>query len=101
MEEKISGSTVIVAAKDQLSCDLLGEVAVYSLKSDEYFVLNSVGAAIWNLVQEPRSLEDLRSILLDRYAVDAEECRQDLLEWTEKLAAAGVIEVPHRAAVSR
>ena len=75
----------------------MGEISILSLTSGKYFLLNSVGATIWTLIQEPKSLEDLRSCLLEAYDVDAERCQKDLLEWVEKLASEGLIKVTREA----
>lgn len=100
-KSQISGEATIVAVKDQLSCDLVSEVAVLNLKSGKQFLMDSVGAAIWRLISERRSLDDIRSSLLQQYDVEKEQCQSDLLEWIQKLAAEGLIEVSYEAAGPR
>jgi len=89
----LSPSTVVVAAKGQVSCDLAGEAAILNLKSGIYYGLNAVGARIWNLIQNPRPVTEVRQDLLERYGIDHSRCEQDLLELLEQLLAAGLIEV--------
>lgn len=93
MEHTLSGSSVVVATKDQLSCDLGGEAAILQLEHGLYYGLDAVGARIWDLIQVPRSVEAVRDTLLDEYEVDPERCERELLELLEQLAAKRLIEV--------
>lgn len=93
MNQTISGSSVVVAAKDQISCDLAGEAAILNVKSGLYYGLDPVGARIWNLMQEPRPVAEIQSAIAAEYDVDPERCGLDLAELLQKLLAEGLIEV--------
>ena len=93
MNTALLGRSVVTAAKDQVSCDLAGEAAILNLKSGVYYGLDPVGARIWKLIQEPRSVDEIRKALLDEYDVEPERCQSDLLALLEKLLAEGLIEV--------
>ena len=94
----ITGATTVVASKDQVSCDLAGEAAILSLKNGVYYGLNPLGARIWNLIQEPRRLAELRDILLSEYDVEAERCERDVIKVLHRLAAEGLIDIKHETA---
>ena len=70
-------------------------MVILNLDSGMYFGLNAVGARIWNLIQEPRSVQDIRDLLLEEYEVDPERCENDLLALLHGLAAEGLAEVKH------
>jgi hypothetical protein len=82
-----------VSAKDQVSSDLGGEVAILDLKAGVYYGLDAVGARIWSLIQEPRTVNEIRDILLEEYEVEPERCERDLLVLLQRLADEGIIEV--------
>jgi hypothetical protein len=82
-----------VAVKDQVSSDLGGEVAILDLKAGVYYGLDAVGARIWSLIQEPRTVNEIRDILLEEYEVEPERCERDLLVLLQRLADEGIIEV--------
>ena len=82
-----------MAAKDQVSSDLGGEVAILDLKAGVYYGLDAVGARIWSLIQEPRTVNEIRDILLEEYEVEPERCERDLLVLLQRLADEGIIEV--------
>lgn len=89
----ISEFSIIVAAKDQVSCDLAGETAILNLKDGIYYGLNPVGARIWDLIRTPMTMSEIRDTLLREYDVDPVRCERDLLELVQKLADVGLIKV--------
>lgn len=82
-----------MAAKDQVSSDLGGEVAILDLKAGVYYGLDAVGARIWSLIEEPRTVNEIRDILLEEYDVEPERCERDLLALLRRLADEGLVEV--------
>lgn len=93
MKSVMLESSVVAAPEGQLSCDLAGEAVILDIKSGEYYGLNAVGGHIWNLIQEPKAVNDVLSVLLEEYDVDRERCQRDLLVLLEDLAAKGLIQV--------
>lgn len=93
MKNRILGNSVVVAVKEQVSCDLRGETVILNLASGVYYGLNAVGAQIWSLVQEPRSVNEVLATLMVEYEVEPERGERDLLELLQGLATHGLIEV--------
>ena len=93
MSTSISDHSVVVVARDQVSCDLAGEAAILNVKSGVYYGLDSVGARIWNLIQEPRAVVEIQNAITDEYDVEPERCARDLVGLLEKLLAEGLIEL--------
>jgi hypothetical protein len=89
----ISTGSVIVASKDQVSSDLAGEAILLSLKTATYYGLDQVGARIWELVQQPVKVGDVRDAIVSEYDVEIERCERDVLELVRRLASEGLIEV--------
>ena len=63
MNATISDRSVVVATKDQVSCDLAGEAAILNIKNGVYYGLDPVGARIWNLMQEPRAVAEIQNAI--------------------------------------
>lgn len=93
MPEGISLKTIVVASKENVSCALGEEAAILHMRSGVYYGLDPVGARIWKLLDQPRSVEDLRTVILDEYDVEQGKCESDLLVLLEKLRTEGLIEV--------
>ena len=88
-----SDRSVVVAAKDQVSCDLAGEAAILNIKNGVYYGLDPVGARIWSLMQEPRVVAEIQNVIAREYDVEPAQCARDLVDLLEKLLAEGLIEV--------
>ena len=86
-------SSRVMAAQDQVSSDLGGEAAILQLTSGVYYGLNTVGARIWALLQQPRTVRDIRDTLLAEYDVTPERLEADLFDLLGKLATEQLIEV--------
>jgi hypothetical protein len=93
MSDTITGRSVVTATKDQVSSDLGGETVILNLSSGVYFGLDLVGTHIWNQIQEPRTVAELRDSILEKYDVEPERCERDLLALLEELKDDGLIEV--------
>ena len=89
----VSRRSTVVATRDQVSSDLEGEVAILGLKAGVYYTLDGVGARIWTLLQEPKTVSEIRDVLLQEYDVEADRCKRDLLALLQKLVSEGLVEV--------
>ncbi len=90
---KIELNSVVVAAADQVSCDLEGEAAILNLKTGVYYGLDDIGASVWRMLNEPRRVDDLVDALLGEYEVDREECQHDVIALLGELAVRGLVEI--------
>jgi hypothetical protein len=93
MKKLISPHSKVVVSKDQVYCDLSGEAAILNLKTSVYFGLNTVGASIWKLIQEPRTVKEIRNAILEEYDVEPDRCGHDVLELLQELSTHGLIEI--------
>ncbi len=91
--QQIHEDSIVAVAKEQTSSQVDREVVVLHLKSEEYYGLNPVGSTIWNLLQQPKKVSEIREAILTQYDVDQENCDRDLFEFLQKLEAEKLIEV--------
>jgi hypothetical protein len=87
----MSKSSVVVAAKHQVSCEVSGEAVILNLNSGIYYGLDALGARVWELIQEPMTVGKIQAILLNEYEVQPERCERDLLALLRKLTDAGLV----------
>jgi hypothetical protein len=90
--EMISQS-IVVATENQVSTNLEDEAVILHLKDGVYFGLNQVGARIWNLLQVPRRVSEIRDVILEKYDVEPQQCEQDLLKLLKELHSKGLINI--------
>jgi hypothetical protein len=84
---------MVVVTDGQVSCDLADEVAILDLQSGIYYGLDAVGARIWSLIQEPKTVTEVCNSLLEEYDVEPERCERDLMILLQVLADKGLIKV--------
>jgi hypothetical protein len=89
----ISTDSVVKAVREQLTSGLEGESVVLHLDSGKYFGFEAVGARIWELLQHPRKVSDIRDAVLREYDADPAGCERDLLAFLQEMQEAGLIEV--------
>jgi|SRR5271170_1658749 len=90
---ELSVCATIVAAKNQVSSELAGEAVILNVDRGVYFGLDEIGARIWSLIQEPKTVSEVRDILVEEYDVSSEQCEEDLLALIAKLSDEGLVSV--------
>jgi hypothetical protein len=98
VETRFSEDTVFAVAKDQISCDLQGEAVVLNFQDGTYYGLNQVGASIWNLVQSPCTVRDIREKILDEFEVDRSQCEADLQAFLQELFSRKLVVIENQDA---
>lgn len=90
----LSPSTTVVAAPDQISCEVADEVVLLSVGDGQYYGLNAVGASIWRLISVPRTIADLCDRLLEEYEeVSADSCTLEVMAFVASMLALGLIDI--------
>lgn len=93
MDPGISSKATIVASPRQVSTEVDGESVILNLDQSVYYGLDEVGARVWELISEPRTLNEVRDQIVEIYEVDPARCESDLRTLLSDLADAGLIEV--------
>jgi hypothetical protein len=94
----INLKSLVRAAPETLAANVdnvKNEIALLSMPAGRYFGLNATGSCVWELIQQPVTVENLLSGMLQRFDVEESVCRNDLLELLERMTAAGLVEVSH------
>jgi Coenzyme PQQ synthesis protein D (PqqD) len=72
---------------------MAGEAIVLNMKSGVYFGMDQVAALIWNFLEKPHTVAEVREAIMKEYEVDAETCERDLTSFIDNLESAGLIEI--------
>jgi hypothetical protein len=91
--------TVVVANPDAMSSSVGIETVILHFTAGTYFGLDEVGSRIWELVQDRRSVREIRDTLLDEYDVDEERCDHAVRTFLGALEEHGLI-VTHAPATA-
>ena len=97
MNNNLNRNSVLVASRDQVSADLSsntsGSIVILSLKDGMYYELKEVAARVWDLIQQPRSIQAVLDTLLEEYEVEAGRCEADLIALAEDLSKRGLVQI--------
>lgn len=75
-----------------LTSSVADELVMFDTEKGKYYGLNDIAAEIWNILEEPMTVEELCDTLTDEFDVEEEECRSDLLNFLPKLLDKGLVE---------
>jgi hypothetical protein len=93
VDAPLSLQTTVIVSSQQVSCPLGDEAAILNLKNSVYYGMNPVGATVWNLLKQPKTVAEIRDAIIEEYEVDESRCEQDLLILLEEMRSEGLIEV--------
>lgn len=97
----LTKNSTLVASKQQVSATLAADTSkgavILGLSEGKYFELNEVGARIWNLIQQPRSVQSIVETLMTEYDVDAERCESDVYSLANQMLARSLIEIRYES----
>lgn len=83
--------TTFLRAPGAAGAQVDGETVVLSPTDLRYHSLNDPAAAIWGLLAEPRSLEDIVGRLLEHFEVDPAVCEADAAACLAELGSLGIV----------
>ena len=80
-------------APEQVSSDVAGETVILELGRGVYYGLADVGARVWELLRETRSVGEIRDVVVSEYDVEVERAGDDLLRLLADMQTRGLVEV--------
>jgi hypothetical protein len=96
MDAPLSLQSTVKVTSQQVSCPLGDESAILNMKNSVYYGVNPVGATVWNLLKQAKTVSEIRDAILDEYDVDKVRCEKDLFALLEEMRSEGLIEVRDR-----
>lgn len=86
MSERVFSRT-----SDIIEADVGGEIVLLHTGNWQYFEFDAVGAAIWSLLESPRSLGSLVDVLVNRFEVDRARCAHETEAFLGEMMEQGLI----------
>lgn len=91
-DNAVTPATTVVARPEHVSRSV-GDEAVILADRGMYFGLNPVGARVWGLIQEPRTVAEVCETIMAEYEVDRSACERDVLELVTRLSEERLVEL--------
>ncbi len=89
----IEPTTVFRKTARQVSCPINDEVAILDLERSLYFGLQGIAVQVWEALDQPTSVAQLRDAIMSRFDVSSAECEADIVALLADLQAEGLVEV--------
>jgi hypothetical protein len=89
----ISLGQSVVQIKGNIVSNMGGEKVMLSVKNGKYYNLGDIGGAIWDLIEEKTSVNQLVIKLMSNYEVAQSECEDQVISFLELLFEEGLIEI--------
>jgi hypothetical protein len=90
-EDFVTDSTTISRNGTLLEAEVDGEIVALNVESGTCYGFNSTATRIWSLIEQPRTLGEICSTLVEQFAVAPEDCRRDVVALLRELQADGLI----------
>lgn len=78
-------------AAELLEAELGDELVALEPQQGSCFGFNNVAAVVWRQLEQPKSFDELKLLLLAEYDVGAEQCRLELMELINDLVGKGLV----------
>ena len=85
--------TVVARRADPLTARVDDDLVMLDPKQSRYFALDRIGRSVWDLLEQPQSVDDLCTALQSQFSVAPETCRTDVVAFLEELSEAGLLDV--------
>ena len=69
------------------------DLVMLSVERGRYFSLSGVGLAVWELLEQPRTISDLCASLCAEFEVDELTCQADVMKFVTEMKDNGLIHV--------
>lgn len=68
-----------------------GDLVMMNISTGTYFGINPVGVMIWELLETPRTLQQICHQMMEKYAVDQETCLRDVRNFVEQMLRENIV----------
>jgi hypothetical protein len=92
----VSASTPVVAVGDLLTTEFGPEIVILNLRDGVYYSVENTGTRVWQLLQEPTTVQAVCDAIATEYEVPAAVCEEDVRALISTLAARGLVQVGER-----
>jgi hypothetical protein len=89
----LSINSRVLAMKDHVSCTLDDEAVILNLNDCVYYGLNEAALAIWELIQKPACVWEIRDEIVRQFDVESESCERDVLNLLGQLKDSSLLQI--------
>ena len=83
--------TRLVRRNDIMTADMNGSAVTMDIATGKYYNLGETGGAIWNLLDQEKTVEELIVALTAEYNISKEQCAKEMIPFLESLIKKGLL----------
>lgn len=89
----MANSDALLVRNDKILYATVGadDAVMLSMEAGRYYGLNAVARRVWELLETPKSIVELREAICAEFAVDVRTCEADLGEFVNQLLAKDIV----------
>ena len=84
-------NTCLTRDPDLVCAEMDGDLVMMSIENGEYYGIGGVGTRIWELLDQPTTIQQLVETIKSEFDIEEDQCRDDVLSFSEKLFELGLI----------
>ena len=84
-------NTCLTRDPDLVCAEMDGDLVMMSIENGEYYGIGGVGTRIWELLDQPTTIQQLVETIKSEFDIVEDQCRDDVLSFSEKLFELGLI----------
>ena len=88
-----SGTEKLERLGERPATDLEDEYVFIDTERGEYQLLKGTALHIWELLEKPRSVDQLCSEIMDEFDISKEQCVEDVFPFLQELEEIGLIKI--------
>ncbi|WP_458119907.1 lasso peptide biosynthesis PqqD family chaperone [Paenibacillus sp. Z6-24] len=89
----INAEQKITQNSNYIASDMNGEKVMLDIESGKYYNLGAIGGRIWDISENPVTVDEIAAVLVQEYEVEPEVCKQQVRTFVEKMLQEGLVEV--------
>ena len=88
---QISSHSKLVRSPDLVSTNMDNEIVMMSIEKGEYYGIGGVGTDVWELLQEPITIDEILNSVCPEYDISEEGCRSEIDAFISELVRRGLV----------
>ncbi|MCE9683127.1 PqqD family peptide modification chaperone [Halomonas alkalisoli] len=89
----ISNTTLLKRNPDMVAANIDGDVVMMGVEQGQYYGITGVGSRVWELLEEPISIDGITDIICREYETDPGTCQEDMSTFINGLLKIDLIEI--------
>ena len=81
-------------SSDLVAADMDGDTVMMSIENGEYYGISGVGSRVWELLENPVTLETIVSTICAEFDVDQQTCQTDMTRFLDELETHDLVSSP-------